>query len=632
MSEPTPADAATPPVSTSLPATSPTPNTPLAKPGPRFAWPVIAALLLGVGLPFGVLLMGGGLNKAASVSKKGQPNEQVNPQVAQSEAMLKVASPELKGDGAWLNIGNPHSQVAQPEEKKKVQAPELEGGVAWLNSGGPLSIKKDLKGKIILLDFWTLCCINCMHIMPDLAKLEKKYPNELVVIGVHSPKFENEKDSKSIRKAILRYQLEHPVINDANHKIWEAYEVDAWPTFVLIDPEGNIVGYTSSEGQYELLDTIIGRLVEEHKKKKTLNEKPIRFDLAMYRESGDTPLFFPGKVLADEKGKRLFIADSTHHRIVITDLDGKWIATAGIGTPGKADGDFDKAEFHDPQGLAVRDDTLYVADRKNHTIRELDLKAKTVRTIAGTGEQEGDNSNRRLNKPVPARSIGLNSPWDLLLEGDQLYIAMAGHHQIWAYDLKKRDIGPYAGSGQENIRDGPLPFAVFAQPSGLASDGKNLYVADSEISSLRKVPLGGQGRVETLLGRGLFVFGDVDGPGHVDDPAKIDTEARIQHALGVTYHDGKLYVADTYNSKIKVFDLKEQKITTLVGGNPWGWFSPDTFSEPGGISYAGGKLYVADTNAHRIRVVDLATRAVKTLALTGVTPPPAPKEMAPPKK
>ena len=346
MSEPTPADAATPPVSTSLPATSPTPNTPLATPSPRFAWPLIAALLLGVGLPFVVLLMGGGLNKAASVGKKGQTNEQGNPQVTQPEAMLKGLSPELKGAVARLNNGDPHSRVAQPEEKKKVPAPELEGGVAWLNSGGPLSLKKDLKGKIILLDFWTLCCINCMHIMPDLAKLEKKYANELVVIGVHSPKFENEKESNSIRKAILRYQLEHPVVNDANHKIWDAYEVDAWPTFVLIDPEGNIVGYTSSEGQYELLDTIIGKLVEEHKKKKTLNEKPIRFDLAKYRESGDTPLFFPGKVLADEKGKRLFIADSTHHRIVITDLDGKWLATAGTGTPVKADGDFDKAEFH----------------------------------------------------------------------------------------------------------------------------------------------------------------------------------------------------------------------------------------------------------------------------------------------
>lgn len=632
MSEPMPADAAIPPVSTNVLTTAPTPKSSLASHGPRFAWPAIAALLLGGGLPFGVLIMGS-LNKTASEGKNDRANEKVDPLITQREAVTKDLPPKLGRSMTRLDIASAHSPINQPEEKKKVPAPELEGGVAWLNCGGPLSIKKDLKGKIVLLDFWTLCCINCMHVMPDLAKLEKKYPNELVVIGVHSPKFENEKDSNSIRKAILRYQLEHPIINDANHTIWETYGIEAWPTIVLIDPEGNLVGVAPGEGNYEILDTVIGKLVDEHRKKKTLNEKPIRFDLAKYRETGDTPLFFPGKVLADEKGKRLFIADSTHHRIVITDLDGKLIATAGTGVPGKADGDFDKAEFHDPQGLAVRDDTLYVADRKNHTIRELDLKAKTVRTIAGTGEQEGDATNRRLDKPVPARSIGLNSPWALLLEGDNLYVAMAGHHQIWIYDLKKKDIGPYAGSGRENIGDGPLPFSSFAQPSGLASDGKNLYVADAEISALRKVPLGGQGRVETLLGRALFTFGDVDGPGRVDDPAKMSTEGRIQHALGVAYNDGKLYVADTYNSKIKVFDLKEQKITTLVGGNPWGWLSPTVFSEPGGISYAGGKLYVADTNAHRIRVIDLATRAVSTLALTGVTPPqPAKEQVALPKK
>jgi DNA-binding beta-propeller fold protein YncE len=597
MSETMPDATAPLPVSNSSPATTPTP----AAYSPRFVWPFLLAVLLGVGLPLSLFLVSGD-DKSASAGK--QTDEKANP---------------------------PAAQPAQPEEKKKA-APELDGGVAWLNSGGPISLKKDLKGKIILLDFWTLCCINCIHVMPDLAKLEKKYANELVVIGVHSPKFENEKDTNSIRKAILRYQIEHPVINDADHKIWDAFGVDAWPTLILIDPEGNFVGETSGEGKYDILDTVIGRLVEEHKKKKTLNEKPIRFDLARYRETGDTPLFFPGKVLADEKGKRLFIADSTHHRIVITDFTGKFIAVAGVGVPGKADGDFDKAEFYDPQGLAIRGDLLYVADRKNHTIRELDLQAKTVRTIAGSGEQQGDATNRFLEKPVPARSIGLNSPWDLLLEGDKLYIAMAGHHQIWTYDLKTKDIAPFAGSGQENIRDGPLPFAQFAQPSGLASDGKNLYVADSEVSALRKVPISGGGRVETLVGRGLFVFGDVDGPGRVDDPEKLKSEARIQHAMGVAYNDGKLYVADTYNSKIKVFDLKEQRLSTLVGGHSLGWLAPRAFFEPSGLSYAGGKLYVADTNAHRIRVVDLATRAVTTLELTGVKPPVSPKEAAPPKK
>ncbi|MCS7021475.1 MAG: thioredoxin-like domain-containing protein [Gemmataceae bacterium] len=507
-----------------------------------------------------------------------------------------------------------------PPARKPIPAPELEGGVAWLNTAGPLSLKKDLKGKIVLLDFWTLCCINCMHILPDLAKLEKKYANQLVVIGVHSPKFENEKDTNSIRQAILRYQIEHPVVNDAEHKIWNAYDVDAWPTFVLIDPEGNLVGYTSGEGRYELLDKVIEKLIEQHREKKTLDERPIRFDLVKYRQGGDTPLFFPGKVLADAASKRLFIADSTHHRLVVTDLEGNHIYTIGTGEPGAADGPFDKCQFQDPQGLALGDDILYVADRKNHLIRAVDLSTKTVRTIAGTGEQDGGFTNRQLDKPVPARSIGLNSPWDLCLVGDTLYIAMAGHHQIWAYDLKKRDIGPYAGTGRENIRDGPLRFADFAQPSGLTTDGRFLYVADCETSSLRKVPLGGDGRVETLVGRGLFVFGDVDGPGRAP-PEAGPTEARLQHAIGVVHHDGKLYVADTYNNKIKIFDLSTGRLETFVGHESDWPLLPHRFHEPAGLSYALGKLYVADTNAHRIQVVDLATRRVSTLPLRGVQPP-----------
>jgi thiol-disulfide isomerase/thioredoxin len=560
----------------------------------RFPRGVLVGLALGLGLPLGLVLARGGADGAARPQKAPEPKVQ----------------PE------------------QPE--KKPAAPELTGGVAWLNTGGPLSLHKDLKGKVVLLDFWTFCCINCMHVLPDLHRLEKKYPNELVVVGVHSPKFDSERDTNNIRKAILRYQIDHPVVNDADRKIWDRYEVEAWPTLVLIDPEGSIVGFTSGEGNYEILDKVIGRLVDEHRKKKTLNDKPIRFDLARYRESGDAPLFFPGKVLADGQGKRLFIADSTHHRVVVTDLGGKFVAAIGKGTPGLSDGSFGEAEFHDPQGMAVRDDTLYVADRKNHVIREVNLKNRTVRTIAGTGEQDHGIANRLLDRPVPARSIGLNSPWDLLLEGDTLYVAMAGDHQIWAYDLKKRDIGPYAGSGRENIGDAPLQFANFAQPSGLATDGKNLYVADSEISALRKVPLGGAGRVQTLVGRGLFVFGDQDGPGQ-DGGDTSRTEARLQHALGVAYHDDKLYVADTYNNKIKVFDLKTRELKTLLGRGDWGWLVPQLFHEPGGISYLDGKLYVADTNAHRVVVVDVAKKTAAPLKLTGVEPPATPKEPEPKK-
>lgn len=490
-------------------------------------------------------------------------------------------------------------------EPERMLAPELDGGVGWLNTAAPVRLK-DLRGKIVLLDFWTYCCINCIHTLPDLARLEKKYANQLVVVGVHSAKFETEKESESIRKAVLRYEIAHPVVNDAKMKIWGNYGVRSWPTLCLIDPEGYYLGELHGEGNYEILDRAIGRLVKDFRAKKILNEKPLRFELARARETGASPLFFPGKVLADGAGNRLFIADSTHHRVVITDLTGKKIAIAGNGESGKADGAFDKAAFNDPQGMALRGQTLYVADRKNHLIRALNLQSQNVTTIAGIGEQDRESRFR----VGPALKVGLNSPWDLYLRGDVLYIAMAGHHQIWTLDLSDGKLSPFAGNGREDIFDGSLSDASFAQPSGLASDGSNIYVADSEVSAIRAISLRGDD-VSTIVGQGLFKFGDVDGVGD---------RVRLQHALGVTFHDGKLYVADTYNSKIKVIDPKTRACTTLIG-SAGGWITDGAFNQPAGISYANDKLYVADTNGHRIRVVDLKTKTVTTLALSGVEAP-----------
>jgi sugar lactone lactonase YvrE len=257
--------------------------------------------------------------------------------------------------------------------------------------------------------------------------------------------------------------------------------------------------------------------------------------------------------------------------------------------------------------MALDGDKLYVADRKNHLLRVLDLKANTVATLAGTGKQGRDREDGGK-----ALDVGLNSPWDLLLKDGKLYIAMAGHHQIWTLDLAAGTMQPFAGDGKENIGDGMLQVAHFAQPSGLTTDGTTLYVADSEISSIRAVPLDGKGEVRTVVGEGLFEFGDVDGTAD---------KVRLQHALGVVWVDGKLYVADTYNSKIKELDPKTRECKTFQGGEAEGWLASKTFNEPGGISYAGGKLYLADTNAHRIRVVDLKTRAVSTLKLQGVEAP-----------
>jgi thiol-disulfide isomerase/thioredoxin/DNA-binding beta-propeller fold protein YncE len=490
--------------------------------------------------------------------------------------------------------------------------PSLSGGVAWINSG-PITLA-ELRGKIVLLDFWTFCCINCQHVLPDLAKLEEKYRNELVVIGVHTAKFEAERDTQNIRRKVAEYRIKHPVVNDANQVIWRRFGVNSWPTLVVIDANGRFIGMIGGEGHYAQLDQVIGQLVERHKANGELNLTPLKFSPEMERPVNG-PLLYPGKVLADEKGKRLFISDTGHNRIVQTDLEGSNPVVIGSGEEGFDDGSYEKARFNRPQGMCLADETLYVADTENHAIRAVDLKAGTVTTVAGIGSQ----SPRMQAIPFsgPAKETALSSPWDVIqLPGERaLYIAMAGPHQIWKLDLDALTVGVYAGSGYENILDGPPDSARFAQPSGLATDGENLFVADSEDSGVRMItgirvrePL-----VRTVVGRGLFEFGDRDGRGPY---------VRLQHCLGLSYGDGRLYIADTYNNKVKVSTPRTQAVKTLVGSHePGDSENPPRFYQPGGLSVAGTNLYLADTNNHKIRVIDLKTNAVKTLALAGLTPP-----------
>ena len=491
----------------------------------------------------------------------------------------------------------------------RVRAPELAGGRGWLNTERPLSLAA-LKGKVVLLDFWTYGCVNCMHNIPDLKRLEAKYGSRLVVIGVHSAKFENEKETENIRRIVLRYEIEHPVVNDADFRIWDAYAVRAWPTQVLIDPAGYVAGIASGEGNYEVIDKAIAQLVTEFGRRGELSDTPLK--LALERAKlFDGPLAFPGKVLADAAQNRLFIADSNHNRIVVTELDGTLLEIIGTGERGAQDGPTGRATFYRPQGMALDGDVLYVADTENHLVRQVDLKAHAVKTIAGTGEQ-----SRKLGQEGgAARSVPLNSPWDLQLVGRELYIAMAGPHQIWKLDLDQKRVWPFAGTGAEARRDGLRKEAAFAQPSGLATDGQRLYVADSESNIIRAVDLQNpSGGVRTLAGGDLFEFGDEDGEGD---------EVRLQHPLGLAAWGGRVFIADTYNHKLKLLEPASGRVRSFLGTGQPGQADGEeaSFYEPGGLSVAGDKLYVADTNNHAVRVVDLKTRRTATLMIKGLRPP-----------
>jgi thiol-disulfide isomerase/thioredoxin len=504
----------------------------------------------------------------------------------------------------------PHVQLVSFQQGP---APSLRGGLSWINSG-PISLG-ELRGKIVLLDFWTFCCINCHHILPDLAKLEEKYKDELVVIGVHSPKFPAERSTENIRRKVSEYRIGHPVVNDGDMVIWKRYNVQQWPTLVLIDAKGNFVTGFGGEGNYETIDRAISQLVEQHKANGELNLTPLKFSPEMERPS-DGPLLFPGKVLADADGRRLFIADTGHNRIIQTSLDGSDPFAIGSGLQGFDDGSFNQATFNRPQGMYLDGNTLYVADTENHAIRAVALKEDKVTTIAGIG--------RQAQRPYPvgssdqAKTTPLCSPWDLIrLPGDKasLYIAMAGTHQIWKLDVERGIVGVLAGSGHEDIVDGPAATARFAQPSGLATDGENLFVADSEVSGIRAITgvKAKQPVVRTIVGTGLFDFGDRDGRG---------SAARLQHCLGLAYRGGRLYIADTYNNKVKVCEPKSHSVRTFVGAQrPGDSDDPPHFYEPGGLSATETDLYVADTNNNKVRVIDLKTHAVKTLALEGLAAP-----------
>ncbi len=545
-------------------------------------------------------------------------------------AIQNAAAVQSTDDSATAEAADtPKPSTSPPENPfpRAVPVPEgiLDGGTEWLNTSHPISLK-ELRGKIVILDFWTYCCINCMHVLPDLKYLEEKYGRQLVVIGVHSAKFENEKLSQNIRDAILRYEIQHPVVNDSEMLIWRKFGTRAWPTLALVDPEGKYVGSQGGEGNRELFDEVVGKLVEYHRWKGTLDENPIVFGLESAKVE-PTPLRFPGKVLADASSDRVFVSDSNHNRILISSLAGELQDVVGSGRIGRKDGSFAEAEFDHPQGLALDGQKLYVADTENHLLRVIDLQSKTVSTLAGTGQQG------RPGRDIAGALLetSLNSPWSLAHVNGTLFIAMAGPHQIWSHKIGTDQIGVYAGSGREDVINGSLSECAFAQPSEIVADasGQFLYVVDSEGSAIRRVPTSGEGLVTTIAGtselprgQSLFAFGDVDAVG---------SEARFQHPLGIAVDGDKLYVADSYNHKIKIIEGGSGKSVTWLGtGKPGKDLAAGQMSEPGGLSISGGRLFIADTNNHRICVADLNNKSVSELVIAGLTVPSPVRSVAAP--
>ena len=438
-----------------------------------------------------------------------------------------------------------------------------------------------------------------MHTFPQLRRIERKYGDRVIVVGVHSPKFPAERETANLREAVLRYRIDHPVVNDRDFAVWNQFGGRAWPTLMFVDPQGRVIGKHEGELSFEQFDPLVEGMLKEFEERGILNPGVAHIDLEQIREPART-LKFPGKLLATDDA--LYIADTNHHRIVKAGLDGSIQRSCGSGQPGLVDGPAERAAFQQPQGMARSSTTLYVADTENHAIRSIELASGVVATLAGTGEQAPGAGAGGLG-----RSTALSSPWDLALDGRLLYIAMAGTHQIWLLDLDTGMVAPFAGTGREGLLDGPVAQAWFAQPSGLALAGGHLYVADSEVSSVRDIELTAKS-VTTIVGEDLFVFGDQDGEAGA---------VRLQHPLGITARESVLFLADSYNHKIKRVEPRRRAVTTWLGSGAAGRSDgPPTsaaFREPGGVCAGANGLYIADTNNHRIAIADWATGMVRTL-------------------
>ncbi|MCW4463939.1 NHL domain-containing thioredoxin family protein [Glutamicibacter sp. MNS18] len=494
----------------------------------------------------------------------------------------------------------------------KVRGSELVGR-NWLNTGGQQLDLEALRGKIVILDFWTFCCINCLHVLDELRPLEEKYRDVLVTVGVHSPKFEHEADPEALAAAVERYQIEHPVLDDPELETWQAYAARAWPTLVVLDPEGYIVAHLSGEGHASGLESLVDELVAEHEAKGTLHRGDGPYVAPEARE-GD--LRFPGKVVPLANGNFL-VGDSGHHRLVELANDlGTVVRTIGSGERGYADGDAATAEFNELQGLTVLPQKLaqqvgydvVVADTVNHRLRSVKLDTGEVGTLAGNGVQRllDAETARKAEQPIElgtdATNISLSSPWDVVYHPNgKVIIAMAGTHQIFAFDPRTSAVSVFAGTGLEGLADGPALESWFAQSSGLSIDDKGtVWVADSETSALRSITVGEDGNADTVstaIGTGLFDFGFRDGDAE---------QARLQHPLGVAnLPDGSVAVADSYNGAVRRFDPVTKTVSTLAKG----------LKEPADVlldtSVDGDPvLLVVETNAHQLVRIPVPAEAL----------------------
>lgn len=501
--------------------------------------------------------------------------------------MAGLAVPAQAAPKAGVKDSDPLSVLSQPH--------------ATLNT--PRSLTKDeLKGRILLLNFWNYGDVSCLQLLPGIAKIKGAFGNDVTVIGIHTPLSGHEGDYAALRRAVMRYGIDYPVVNDAEAVVRKAFHVKVWPAFALIDPQGKARTYEGIEG-FEELKLDVAALARQY------HGKLPREYLGLRPESEQEDyrlLNSPGKIayVPNYRGNAaLLVADSGHDRVLIVDTGGKVLEVIGSGKEGSNDGSYADARFDNPQGVLVKDDTVYIADTGNHLLRAVNLTEKKVRTLAGNTTV----GNALRKEKVPALSVGMASPWDITFWPDMQHIAIAvaGLNQLWSYDIEAQTVSVLAGSGDKGMQDGEALQAKMAQPSGLSAMDDRLYVVDATSNSLRVLE---KGQMKTLIGSGLTQDGFADG---------LKDKALMQHPLAVLATKDGVLVADSYNHALRRYDVQravlERYIGSGVSGHVDGRQEQALFSQPSGLAAGEGMLYVADTNNQAVRAVNLAKNEVVSL-------------------
>ncbi|QGQ20632.1 redoxin domain-containing protein [Cellulomonas sp. JZ18] len=502
----------------------------------------------------------------------------------------------------------------------RVRASELVGR-GWLNTGGETVTLADLRGKVVVLDFWTFCCINCLHVLDELREIEERHRDVLVIVGVHSPKFVHEADPVALAAAVERYEVHHPVLDDPELVTWQAYTARAWPTLVVIDPEGYVVAQMAGEGHAHAVEALVEELVAEHEAKGTLHRGSGPY---VPPQPQPSTLRFPAKAV-ELPGGNLLVADAGHHALTELAADGETLVRRiGSGERGLVDGGPDEARFSEPNGLCLVPEDLrerlgydvLVADTVNHALRGVRLTDGHVTTVAGTGQQymvgavdnvlppedgaTADPAEPQSGDRFAATRVKLSSPWDVAWSPElrAFVVAMAGNHTLWSFDPELAVVARMAGTMNEGLVDGHPDEAWFAQPSGLSrgADGR-LWLADAETSAVRWFDPQ-DGFVHSAAGTGLFDFGHRDGSAD---------QALFQHPLGVAaLPDGSVLVADTYNGALRRWTPGADgggpgEVSTLATG----------LAEPSGLVLPadGGHVLVVESAAHRLTRVPLPAGA-----------------------